>query len=90
MKSDAICREILTTTAGAVGGVEALATLLQREPKDVEAWVQGMRLAPMNVYFGACLLLLHRPKDANSLSESPFKQTMTAGSNQTESDVFSG
>jgi hypothetical protein len=65
MNDNGVFREILTRTAEAVGGEQALAKLLRRDLEDVEAWLHGTRSAPMDVYFDACLLL-HRLKDRDA------------------------
>ena len=62
MNDNDVCREILTQAAEAVGGEEALAKLLRRDLEDVQAWLRGTKMAPMNVYFEACLLLTERLK----------------------------
>jgi hypothetical protein len=60
MNDDRVCQEVLTRAVEAVGGIQALAKLLRRNLEDVEAWLHGTRMAPMKVYFVACLLLSHR------------------------------
>jgi hypothetical protein len=57
MSHSRLCSEIITRTARAVGGEEALARVLKEDPQDVKAWARGTREAPLSVYIKALDLL---------------------------------
>lgn len=52
MSHSRLCSEIITRTARAVGGEEALARVLKEDPQDVKAWARGTREAPERLYQG--------------------------------------
>ena len=57
MSHSRVCSEIITRAARAVGGEEALARALKEDARDVKAWAQGAREAPLGVYIKALDLL---------------------------------
>ena len=61
-----VCSEIITRAARAVGGEEALARALEEDPRDVKAWAQGTREAPLGVYIKALDLLFDPSRNRRS------------------------
>lgn len=61
MNDEAISpRELLRTAAQATGGDQALAALLETEPTELEAWLEGTRAPSFGTCFGA-LAIFERP-----------------------------
>jgi hypothetical protein len=61
MYNQRVSKDILTKAAEAVGGDEALAKTLGRNLEDVQEWLSGKRLIPIDVYLEACRVLLDHP-----------------------------
>lgn len=61
MNDQRVCKDVLTKAARAVGGEEALAKALARNLEDVQEWLGGKRLIPIDVYLEACRVLLDHP-----------------------------
>lgn len=71
MNDNALCRDVLIKAAEAIGGGQALAKLLRRDLKDLEEWLDGKQMVPMDVYLEACRLLSDRLKDRDASPSDP-------------------